>query len=96
MPFSMFRKDVLARLDATDNINGVLLAKNSSQALPSDYSPENTCPNQYSSHRTCDIKKPWNPMGNNFLLQNWKFPMFYMEVKIMLYLLNNIIINLHY
>ncbi|XP_034946564.1 nicastrin [Chelonus insularis] len=78
IPFSMFTKDVMTRLDATNNINGVLITKNSTDALPSDYSPEDTCPNRYSSHQKCP-QKPWNPYGNSFLLKDWKFPMFYME-----------------
>ncbi|XP_011297726.1 nicastrin [Fopius arisanus] len=79
MPFSMFTKDVLHRLRSTNNINGILLAKNSSHTLPSSYSPDDTCPNRYSGSKMCDPEKPWNPQGNNLLYEDWPFPMFYVE-----------------
>ncbi|XP_015123019.1 nicastrin [Diachasma alloeum] len=79
MPFSMFTKDVLHRLRGTNNINGILLAKNSSHSLPSSYSPEDTCPNRYSGSKACDAAKPWNPWGNNILHEDWPFPMFYVQ-----------------
>ncbi|XP_063978988.1 nicastrin [Diachasmimorpha longicaudata] len=79
MPFSMFTKEVLHRLRETNNINGILLAKNSSHPLPSSYSPDDTCPNRYSGSKACDDKKPWNPWGSNLLLEDWPFPMFYVQ-----------------
>ncbi|XP_008557145.1 nicastrin [Microplitis demolitor] len=79
LPFTMFTKNVVTRLDATNNINGILITKNSSQAFPSSYSPEDTCPNKYSGIQTCDDNKIWNPWGNGFLLKDWKFPIFYVE-----------------
>lgn len=82
LPFTMFTKNVVTRLDATNNINGILITKNSSQAFPSSYSPEDTCPNKYSGIQTCDDNKIWNPWGNGFLLKDWKFPIFYVEVFI--------------
>nr|XP_012144351.1 PREDICTED: nicastrin isoform X1 [Megachile rotundata] len=79
IPFSMFTKDILFRLKNTNNINGVLLAKNTSQASPNYYSPEDTCPNRYSGYKRCNDALPWNPDGSALLMQDWQFPMFYTE-----------------
>ncbi|XP_017888606.1 nicastrin [Ceratina calcarata] len=77
LPFSMFRKDVLHRLWHTYNVNGVLLAKNSSHPRPGSYSPEDSCPNRYSGYKKCDA--PWNPYGSSLLMEDWPFPMFFTE-----------------
>ncbi|XP_033325186.1 nicastrin [Megalopta genalis] len=79
LPFSMFTKNVLFRLRDTKNINGVLLAKNVSQPYPDSYSPEDTCPNRYSGFKNCTDSSPWNPYGSSLLLEDWPFPMFYIE-----------------
>ncbi|EZA58167.1 Nicastrin [Ooceraea biroi] len=79
LSFAMFKKNTLLRLRDTNNINGVLLAKNNSQELPSEYSPEDTCPNRYSSYKKCDDLRPWNPFGSALLMEDWPFPMFYTE-----------------
>ncbi|XP_015432196.1 PREDICTED: nicastrin [Dufourea novaeangliae] len=79
LPFSMFTNDTLVRLWNTNNINGVLLAKNISQPLPNSYSPEDTCPNRYSGYKKCDVTSPWNPFGSSLLMKDWPFPMFYIE-----------------
>lgn len=80
MPFAMFTRQTLVRLQNTNNINGVLLARNISQERPSKYSPEDTCPNRYSGYKKCDDEKPWNPFGSALLMEDWQFPMFYTEV----------------
>ncbi|XP_066599037.1 nicastrin [Prorops nasuta] len=77
LPFSMFTGDILSRLRGTDNISGVLLINNLTESRPPLYSPEDTCPNRYSGYKTCE--KPWNPYGYALLMENWPFPMFYME-----------------
>ncbi|CAK9798202.1 Nct [Anthophora plagiata] len=79
LTFSMFTKDVIHRLRDTHNINGVLLAKNISQAHPNFYSPEDTCPNRYSGYKGCNNTLPWNPNGSSLLMEDWPFPMFYTE-----------------
>ncbi|EFN84844.1 nicastrin [Harpegnathos saltator] len=79
MPFSMFTRKTLVRLRNINNINGVLLAKNISQDRPSDYSPEDECPNRYSGYKKCNNKKPWNPFGSALLMEDWPFPMFYTD-----------------
>lgn len=79
VPFSMFKRDILIRLKNTNNINGVLLARNTSEEYPDFYSPEDTCPNRYSSYKSCNDKDPWNPYGSSLLLEDWPFPMFYLE-----------------
>ena len=83
MPFSMFNRETLTRLKATNNINGILLARNDSETIPPSvpvsYSPEDTCPNRYSGIKSCNAEKPWNPVGNSFLMEDWPFPMFYMQ-----------------
>ncbi|XP_012280937.1 nicastrin [Orussus abietinus] len=79
MPFLMFTRETLIRLKEMNNINGVLLARNSSLDRPSVYSPEDTCPNRYSGYKRCNDKAPWNPYGSALLLEDWSFPMFYME-----------------
>lgn len=79
VPFSMFTNDTLSRLRNTNNINGVLLARNTSVERPSHYSPDDTCPNRYSGVKECD--KPWNPQGSSLLVQDWPFPMFYLKVE---------------
>ncbi|XP_074109466.1 nicastrin [Cotesia typhae] len=89
IPFTMFTNDVITRLEATNNINGILIAKNSSQAFPSVYSPEDTCPNRYSGVQACDNNKVWNPSGNGFLLKDWKFPIFYIENDSILEMIKN-------
>ncbi|XP_029040325.1 nicastrin [Osmia bicornis bicornis] len=84
LTFSMFMKDVLFRLQKTNNINGVLLAKNTSQPRPDHYSPEDTCPNRYSGYKRCNEAAPWNPLGSSLLMQDWQFPMFYTENQTMI------------
>ncbi|XP_078049963.1 nicastrin [Augochlora pura] len=79
LPFSMFTRDVLFRLRDTKNINGVLLAKNVSQPYPDSYSPDDTCPNRYSGFKNCTDSSPWNPSGSALLMEDWPFPMFYIE-----------------
>lgn len=80
MPFTMFKKPTLMKLKATNNINGVLLTRNSTEGPPSYYSPEDTCPNRYSNYIKCNDTKPWNPVGSSLLLEDWPFPMFYLQV----------------
>ncbi|KAK9296650.1 hypothetical protein QLX08_009467 [Tetragonisca angustula] len=81
LTFSMFTRDILLRLKNANNINGVLLAKNTSQPLPEFYSPEDTCPNRYSGYKQCndDVHVDWNPHGSSLLMEDWPFPMFYTE-----------------
>lgn len=81
LPFSLFTRSTLLRLRATNNINGVLLAKNESQSLPMEYSPEDTCPNRYSGVKGCDEAEPWNSLGSSLLMEDWPFPMFYLQVS---------------
>lgn len=81
-PFAMFSRDTLTRLRNTNNINGVLLAKNISQDRPLDYSPEDQCPNRYSGYKKCDDMKPWNRFGSALLMEDWPFPMFYTDVRL--------------
>ncbi|XP_032683205.1 nicastrin isoform X2 [Odontomachus brunneus] len=79
MPFSMFNSSTLLRLRNTNNINGVLLARNISQDRPFSYSPEDRCPNRYSGYKKCDDLEPWNPFGTALLMEDWPFPMFYTD-----------------
>lgn len=79
--FTMFTNNTLVRLRNTNNINGVLLVRNTSQEYPSEYSPEDTCPNRYSSYKKCNDEEPWNRFGSALLLEDWPFPMFYTEVQ---------------
>ncbi|KAF7987839.1 hypothetical protein HCN44_003702 [Aphidius gifuensis] len=81
--FSLFKNDIMSRLRKTNKINGVLVVKTNDtdpSKLPNGYSPESTCPNRYSGNPTsCNADKPWNPYGNNFLLEDWPFPIFFMK-----------------
>ncbi|XP_033222555.1 nicastrin [Belonocnema kinseyi] len=77
MSFSMFTRDTLLRLRKTNNINGILLA-NIAKSRPSHYSPEDTCPNRYSGARECK-EKPWNPLGSALLMEDWPFPIFFLQ-----------------
>ena len=79
MSFPMFTRDTLLRLRNTDNINGILLA-NTTESRPSHYSPEDTCPNRYSGAKECN-DKPWNPLGSALLMEDWPFPIFFMQVS---------------
>ncbi|CAL1681355.1 unnamed protein product [Lasius platythorax] len=79
LPFEMFTRNTLVRLRNTDNINGVLLTKNTSHERPSKYSPEDKCPNRYSGYKKCNDMKPWNPFGSALLMEDWPFPMFYTQ-----------------
>lgn len=79
LPFAMFNKSTLVRLRNTNNINGVLLTKNISHERPSEYSPEDQCPNRYSGYKKCNKANPWNPLGSALLMEDWPFPMFYTE-----------------
>ncbi|XP_015588918.1 nicastrin isoform X2 [Cephus cinctus] len=78
LPFSMFTRDVLIRLRNTNNVNGILLTRNTTIERPSHYSPADTCPNRYSGYKQCDNEKPWNPVGSSLLLEDWPFPIFYL------------------
>lgn len=82
MPFAMFTRSTLIRLRNTNNINGVLLARNISQDRPFHYSPEDKCPNRYSGYKKCE--EPWNPFGSALLMEDWPFPMFYTDVRLCL------------
>ncbi|XP_076223898.1 nicastrin isoform X2 [Nomia melanderi] len=75
----MFTRNTLLRLRKTNNINGVLLAKNNSQPYPNFYSPDDTCPDRYSGYKHCTDSSPWNPYGSSLLMDDWPFPMFYIE-----------------
>ncbi|XP_012263929.2 nicastrin isoform X2 [Athalia rosae] len=77
VPFSMFTRDTLVRLRDTNNINGILLSSNSTSTRPSHYSPDDTCPNRYSGFKECE--RPWNPFGSALFLEDWPFPMFYLQ-----------------
>ncbi|XP_043262601.1 nicastrin isoform X1 [Colletes gigas] len=79
IPFSMFTRPMLLRLRNTNNINGVLLAKNVSHVRLDHYSPEDTCPNRYSGYTRCNDVNPWNPFGSFLLMEDWPFPMFFIE-----------------
>ncbi|XP_054001491.1 nicastrin isoform X1 [Hylaeus anthracinus] len=79
LPFSMFNRDTLLQLRNTKNTNGVLLAKNISQPRLDSYSPEDSCPNRYSGYKRCNDGTPWNPYGSSLLMEDWPFPMFYIE-----------------
>lgn len=79
LPFAMFNRSTLLRLKNTNNINGVLLTKNISHERPSEYSPEDQCPNRYSGYKKCNDRSPWNPLGSALLMEDWPFPMFYTE-----------------
>ncbi|XP_011700001.1 PREDICTED: nicastrin isoform X2 [Wasmannia auropunctata] len=79
LPFAMFNMSTLVRLRNTNNINGVLLTKNVDHKRPSDYSPEDQCPNRYAGYKRCDDVHPWNPFGTALLMEDWPFPMFYTE-----------------
>lgn len=81
LPFAMFNRSTLLRLKNTNNINGVLLTKNISHERPSEYSPEDQCPNRYSGYKKCNDRSPWNPLGSALLMEDWPFPMFYTEVR---------------
>ncbi|XP_051163506.1 nicastrin [Leptopilina boulardi] len=76
--FSMFTKDTLFRVKMTNKVNGVLMT-NTKKSRPLFYSPEDTCPNRYSGARQCNDTKPWNPHGSAILMEDWPFPMFFME-----------------
>lgn len=39
------------------------------------FTPEDTCPNRYSSSTSCPMS-PWNPHGSSILLKGWSFPIF--------------------
>ncbi|XP_046743799.1 nicastrin isoform X2 [Diprion similis] len=79
VPFSMFTRDTLIRLQNTEKINGILLTYNSSLERPSHYSPDDTCPNRYSGFKQCNTDKPWNPWGSALLMEDWPFPMFHLK-----------------
>lgn len=81
LPFDMFTRNTLVKLRSTNNINGLLLTRNTSRKRPSTYSPEDTCPNRYSGYKKCNNAKPWNSVGSALLMEDWPFPMFYTEVK---------------
>ncbi|XP_029660762.1 nicastrin [Formica exsecta] len=79
LPFDMFTRNTLVKLRSTNNINGLLLTRNTSRKRPSTYSPEDTCPNRYSGYKKCNNAKPWNSVGSALLMEDWPFPMFYTE-----------------
>ena len=78
LSFNMFNMDTLKRFKRTNNVNGVLLTKETNLKRPFSYSPDDTCPNRYSGFKSCD--EPWNTYGSSLLLEDWPFPMFYMQV----------------
>lgn len=91
LSFDMFTIKTLKRLKNSNKVSGVLLIKTNSEK-PSYYSPDDSCPNRYSGYKSCDPAEPWNPHGSSLLLEDWPFPMFYIQVR-MYYLLSNGIRN---
>ncbi|KYN07730.1 PREDICTED: nicastrin [Cyphomyrmex costatus] len=79
LPFALFNRTMLLRLKNTNNINGVLLTKDTSHERPFKYSPEDQCPNRYSGYKKCNSSDPWNPFGTALLFEDWPFPMFYTD-----------------
>ncbi|XP_058805891.1 nicastrin isoform X2 [Phymastichus coffea] len=77
LSFDMYTKSNLRRFKKSNNINGVLLTRNTSLEHPYRYSPDDTCPNRYSGSKSCDHE--WNPYGSSLLLEDWPFPMFYTQ-----------------
>ncbi|KAJ8674531.1 hypothetical protein QAD02_005793 [Eretmocerus hayati] len=83
--FSMFNRDVLLKFKNSASlrkkVNGVLLMRNLSSSNPPMYSPDDKCPNRYSGYSgpkdSCSDQ--WNPWGSSLLLEDWPFPMFYLE-----------------
>uniref|UniRef100_A0A1B6M4G2 Nicastrin n=1 Tax=Graphocephala atropunctata TaxID=36148 RepID=A0A1B6M4G2_9HEMI len=77
VPSRMFVRNVMLRLKDSPNVGGVLLAINGTNDRPADMSPDDTCPNRYSSlGGSCDDNSPWNPLGSGFLLVDWNVPLF--------------------
>ncbi|XP_050440405.1 nicastrin [Adelges cooleyi] len=80
----MFTDQVLQSIELnTTKINGVVLLMNGTnrEIIDADnlqtmgFTPEDTCPNRYSSSTSCPMS-PWNPHGSSILLKGWSFPIF--------------------
>ena len=83
----MFTHKNLRSLADSGKVSGVLLLS-INQTDPSDrperYSDDNACPNsisglyQHPDDKACDPQEnPWNPAGQNLLLEDWPFPIFF-------------------
>lgn len=81
LSFDMFTMKNLQRFKKSHNVNGVLLIYSEKLGRPSSYSPEDSCPNRYSGFKSCNSTEPWNPHGSSLLMEDWPFPMFYMQVR---------------
>lgn len=67
----------MSQLNGSPKISGILLAVNGTADSVQSFTPDDTCPNRYSGlNNSCDAIHPWNPDGSNFLLVDWKVPMF--------------------
>ncbi|XP_046662267.1 nicastrin isoform X2 [Homalodisca vitripennis] len=77
VPPTMFLRDVMLSLKDSPNVGGVLLAINGTGDRPAHMSPDDTCPNRFSSlGGSCDDSNPWNPVGSGFLQVDWTVPLF--------------------
>ncbi|CAH0395070.1 unnamed protein product [Bemisia tabaci] len=76
----MFRQSTLSQLIGNEKISGMLLMSAPSDPRVSSFSHADSCPNRYSSlPGSCDPEAPWNENGTALLLQDWGFPMFFIE-----------------
>jgi len=88
----MFQRNTLLQLKNSGKLSGiVLLGVNESFVeydlkAPTTYSGDSKCPNRYSSlyssasEESCGSKsRSWNPNGSGILLEDWSFPIFFID-----------------
>ncbi|XP_055385114.1 nicastrin [Condylostylus longicornis] len=82
-PYLFTKENVLRiRDEGGKSVSGIVLINNVEQMT--HFSGESKCPNQYSSikEQSCDENRPdslWNPLGSGLLLEDFKFPIYYVS-----------------
>ncbi|XP_054278426.1 nicastrin-like isoform X1 [Macrosteles quadrilineatus] len=80
VPPQLFTRSVMLQLRDSPRVSGILLAVNETQDRPKNMSPDDTCPNRYSSiEGSCSDSEPWNPLGSGFLQLDWRVPLFFIK-----------------
>ncbi|KAL1110593.1 hypothetical protein AAG570_008121 [Ranatra chinensis] len=76
--FNRFLFNIMTVLENNSNIISGILLLVDPNVQPESFSPDDTCPNRYSSGASGCMNN-WNPYGNGFLLKDWPFPIFYVH-----------------
>ncbi|RKO88186.1 Nicastrin-domain-containing protein, partial [Blyttiomyces helicus] len=79
MPLGMLNRPTIAQLRGTGQLSAIILIKDSTTPVPSNFSVATTCPNcQYGlyANQSSSTWHQWNPLGSALASENFDFPIF--------------------